>query len=214
MTGKAATKAAKLRRKRGRPALPATDREPNGQPSRRKAAMEPRRALKLAETEMEVRSTAVQRRVRHDNIVAFRDRSGRMVTAEEQALDPRRGYVLGLMLLDGTITKDQHDAGNRYAEEQSLYLRLAGLPFPSVRAQNLFAVRGASGEESDAQAHRAGRAREVAKAARNKLLAVGNIDTGRKVEHAVREVCLLDNIQARTWPAHMILLLKQGLNKL
>lgn len=137
-----------------------------------------------------------------------------MVTAEEQALDPRRGYVLGLMLLDGTLTKDQHDAGIRYAEEQSLYLGLTGTPFPSPRAQNLFAVRGDNGDDSEAKGDRARKARLKANAARALLLGVGNIDTGRKVEHAVREVCLLDNIQARTWPAHMLLLLKHGLNKL
>ena len=46
------------------------------------------------------------------------------------------------------------------------------------------------------------------------LLAVGDIDTGRRVWHAVMEVAVMDNQACRTWPDHMIGYLRRGLNRL
>jgi len=207
---KARSKAQKINSKRGRPRLPAVAHEHTGRKSRRKASNTMRQAM----TEQEARSVVVQKRIRDGEIVAFRDKSGRIVSAEEQAVDPRRGYALGLMFLDGTITQQQHDAGVRYADDMARYYGLTGLGFPSPRAQNLFAVRGVSGEESGTRVEAAKKAKAKAGKLRELLQKVGNIDQGRRVEHAVKEVALLDNIQARKWPAHMHDYIRRGLNAL
>ena len=210
MTGKAATKAAKLRRKRGRPALPATDREPTGRKSRREASQQ----MHTAMTEAEARSVVVDRRIREGQIVPFKAKDGRRVTAEEQARDPRRGYTLGLMAIDHTITARQHDAGVRFAEDMARYYGLCSVPFPSARAQNLFAIRGAEGEDSEGRSTSAKAARFKANKLRDALLGTGNIDEGRRVIHSVTEVALLDNFQARKWPDHMLMFIRKGLNRL
>jgi hypothetical protein len=46
------------------------------------------------------------------------------------------------------------------------------------------------------------------------LLSTGDIDTGRRVWHAVMEVAVMDNQACRTWPDHMIGYLRRGLNRL
>lgn len=170
--------------------------------------------MQQAMTEAEARSVVVNRRIREGNIVPFRDKSGRTVTAEQQAVDPRRGYVLGLMLLDGTITARQHEAGLRFAEDEARYYGLSGIPFPSPRAQDLFAVHGNSGEESQSRAERAVVARREHRALQAVLQATGSIDEGRRVSGAVKEVALLDNPYARNWPAHMLHYIRRGLNRL
>lgn len=206
----ARTKAAKLAAKRGRPLLPANDREPNGQPSRRRMALQDRQH----ETEAEIRSVAVAHRIRQDNIRPFKENDGKLITAEQQALDPRRGYVLGRLYIDGKITQAQHDAGIKYAADQSRFYGLTGVAFPSARAQNLFAVRGGGGEDSEDRAQAARKARERAEKLDSILLAVGDINTGRRVIHTVKSIALLDIAEARGWPDHMHGYLRRGLNKL
>lgn len=165
-------------------------------------------------TEAEARSVVVEQRIRRDNIVPFKGKDGKTVTAEEQAIDPRRGYVLGQMLLDGTIRDYQHEAGIRYAEDMARYLGLKGIPFPSPRAQNLFAVRGHEGEESESRVEAARKAEQRMTKLRATLQGVGDIDTGRKVERKVAEVCVQDSAEARRWPEHTVSLLRRGLNAL
>ena len=160
------------------------------------------------------RSVVIDRRIREGRIIPFRDKGGRHISAEEQATDPRRGYVLGLMWMDGTITQAQHDAGLRYAEDMSRFYGLCSVPFPSARAQNLFAVRGNDGEETQSRATAATAARFKANKLRDALLAAGNIDEGRRVIHAITEVAVIDNLQARKWPDHMHLFVRKGLNRL
>lgn len=189
--------------------LPATTREPNGQLSRRIEAVQAREY----ENEKDAMDVAVSTRIRQHNIVEFRRKDGKIVTAEEQARDPRRGYVLGLLLIDGRITKPQHDAGLRYAEDLARYYGLTGIQFPSPRAQSLFSVPGDAGE-SEAKIKAAGIARSKAKRLRDVLLATGDIDTGRRVEHTVRMICLIDLPESRAWPEHMIGWLRRGLNRL
>lgn len=205
---KARTASAKRKAKRGRPPIAGVEREPNGRPRRMKESM--RKAM----TESEARSVVVEQRIKRDNIVAFKQKDGKVISPEEQAADPRRGYVLGLMWIDATIREHQHEAGIRYAQDISRYLGLKGLPFPSPRAQNLFAVRGHDGEESESRVEAAQKAEERFKATRKALLAVGDIDTGRKVERKVAEVCVQDIMEARTWPEPTLLLLRKGLNAL
>lgn len=165
-------------------------REPNGRISRSGIYHEP------------VDAVAINARMRLQSITA------------DEAKDPRRGYVLGCMLLDGAITQDQHDAGVRFGEDMARFYGLTGVPFPSARAQNLFSVRGDGGEVSEDHAIAAKAARFKAHKLRDVLLAVGDIDTGRRALHSVTQVALLDVIEARRWPSHMASYLKRGLNAL
>ena len=134
MLTKARSKAAKRARRRGRPRLPAKpgDREPNGCLTRRKNGAEAR-----------VMDVALNQRIRQLRLDG--DRSEIL----EQAKDPRRGYVLGLMLLDGVVDEVQHDAGLRYARDMSRWFALCVGRFPSVRAQNLVFVPGRAAERED-----------------------------------------------------------------
>lgn len=156
---------------------------------------------------------AVQRRIRDSRIVPARAKDGHIVSPEQQALDPRRGYALGLLLLDHRVTQDQHDIGMMYAEDMARYYGLSGIGFPSPRAQNLFSVHGVA-HETESRAEAARRARTLAKRFDTILLAVGDIDTGRRVAHAIKQVCVLDVQEARCWPEHMLDYLRRGLNAL
>jgi hypothetical protein len=209
---KAATRAAKLRQKRGRKAMPATEttREPNGRKSRRKVAHKARTDL----LEHQVMEVATARRIRHYDIADRRGRDGNVLTAEQQAKDTRHGYLLGRMLLDGTISKQQHDAGLRYAEDISRYHGLTGVPFPSARAQDLFAIKGSDGDESESKADRARAARDKMQKLRAVLLSAGDINTGRRVQHTVNVVCVEDIDELRTLNGLMAEWLRRGLNKL
>lgn len=207
---KAKTASQKRKAKRGRPKLPATDREKSGRPSRREASKTQRNEMSQAA----IMAPAIERRIRQDNIVPFKENGGKLVTAEEQAKDPRRGYTLGLMLLDHSITQRQHDAGVKFAEVVSRFHGLTGVPLPNPRAQNLFAVRGNEGDESESKVDAAKNARRRYNEARDVLLSVGHIDEGRHVIHAVTEVAYLENMHARRWPEHMTFMLRKGLNKL
>jgi hypothetical protein len=206
---KATTRAQKRKAKRGRPRLPAAERERNGRHSRRAASTTARQTT----SEENTMNVAVQRRIREYELVDRRI-DGKQVTARQQALDPMRGYVLGCMCLDGVISRQQHDAGAKFAEDMSRYYGTAGLAFPSARAQNLFAVRGSAGEETDEHVIRAKAARHKAKSLQAVLMATGDIDTGRRVYHAVTQVCLMDIPESRRWPAHMTSYLVRGLNAL
>jgi hypothetical protein len=193
---KAKTKAQRLRLKRGRPRLPATDREPNGQRSRRIASVTNR-------DQDENMNVAIARRIREHAI----DNPGKILTLH-QAIDPRRGYALGRLLLDGRITAQQHDIGFKVGEDMARYYGLTGVPFPSARAQNLFSVHS-DGEDSDARGKAARRARDKMVAIRACLLSVGDIDTGRRVYRTVMSV-VVEDMPAT---AHMLDHLRKGLNK-
>lgn len=202
------SKAAKLKAKRGRPKLPATDRQPNGQPSRRKASIQKRNE----EYSMDAMATAINRRVREYNLVD-RKQEGKLVTAAKQATDPMRGYSLGLLFLDGRITKRQHDAGLKYSEDMARYYGLTGVPFPSPRAQNLFAIRS-DGDDPQSRIEAAKSAKAKMGILRKLLLDTGDIDTGRRINSAVTAVAVEDIAESRTWPEHMMLYLRKGLNRL
>jgi hypothetical protein len=116
------SRSAKLKKKRGRPRLPANghDREPNGQLCRRKNGVESR-----------VMDTCLNARIRHLGLIDI-----------EAAKDPRRGYVLGRLLLADQVNEPQHEAGLRYAADLARWFALCVGRFPSVRAQNLFSCPG------------------------------------------------------------------------
>lgn len=196
--GKARTSAAKLRAKRGRPHKANAPRTPSGQISRSKEA----------NIEMNMQP-AIDRRVRHYGIHGTKGE-----TAQQLAGDPHWGYLLGRLLKDGTINKAQHDAGNRYSEDMSAYYGLTGVAFPSAKAQNMFAVRGSSGEDDEARGDRAAKARAKMTKLRDLLLACGDINTGRKVLHTVNAVCVEDMDHLRTLNSPMKAWLVSGLNSL
>lgn len=197
----ARTKAAKLAAKRGRPQLYASSntREPNGRLSRRQ-----QRTVAVEEQEHRDNIATVARtRMRHFNIKTI-----------EQAADPRHGYLLGRMFLDKNVNDVQHEAGIRYAEDMARYYGLTGVPFPSARAQNLFAVRSTGGEDSQSRADRAREASKRMAKLRDILLGCGDINTGRRVEHTVKLVCVEDIDECRDLPQHMVAWLRRGLNSL
>ncbi len=211
------TKAQKLKLKRGRPRLPATNYEPStGDKSRRKESKD----MRLEMSEQAARSVVVEQRILRDNIVPFRAKDGRMVSAEEQAADPRLGYVFGRMWRANTITERQHQALERFAVDMGRYYATSGVQHPSAKAQSLFSVAGHDGDESDDTAERARKARAKAKHIRDMLIGsipcpngtVVQIDTGRKIIHALTQVVILDIPEAINWPEHMMLLVRKGAN--
>lgn len=156
----------------------------------------------------------IQRRVRDNRLVNKRAKDGRLVTAEQQAQDPRYGYVLGQLRMDRRINDMQHATGLRYADDMVNYLALSGLKLPSARAQNLFSGREHPPEETEDGAEAAKKARARAKAILNILQDTGNIDQGRRVESAVKSVCLMDIEEARHWSEAQLDHLRLGLNAL
>jgi len=192
---KARTRAAKRELKRGRPRLPPAIREPNGRPSRRRESVEG-----------DIKSVVVTYRKRQ----ALAD--GELLTAK-QAEDPMRGSVLGLICLDGAISKEEYEAGRDYAECKWRYYRLTGIPFPTAQAQNLFAIRGFDGEITP---ERARRAREAANAYMRCEHVLGSIPgfPPHAIRRAVDAVCFLDQETARLWPEHMLKMLQRGLREL
>jgi hypothetical protein len=198
---KAKTKAQRLRLKRGRPRLPATDREPNGQPSRRIASTTNR-------SQENIMNVAIARRIREHEFETRKDGKPGKILTIQQAIDPKRGYALGLLNLDGKITTQQHDIGLKVAKDMARYYGLTGVPFPSARAQTLFSVHS-DGEDSDARGQAARRARDKMVAIRACLLSVGDIDTGRRVYRTVMSVAVEDMPAT----AHMLDNLRRGLNK-
>lgn len=193
----ARTKAQKLKVKRGRPRRDAP-RTPSGQISRSKEA----------NLEMNMQP-AIDRRIRHYGIHGTKD-----TTAQILAGDPTWGYLLGRLLKDGVINKAQHDAGNRYSEDMAAYFGLTGVPFPSAKAQNMFAVRGSAGDDDGERGERAAKARAKMVKLRDLLLACGDINTGRRVLHTVNCVCVEDIDHLRTLNSPMKAWLVRGLNAL
>lgn len=152
---------------------------------------------------------AIDRRVRHYGI-----HGGKEVTAQQMAGDPLWGYLLGRLLKDGVINKQQHEAGNRYSDDMASYFGLTGIPFPSAKAQNMFAVRGSSGDDDEARGNKAAKARAKMVKLRDLLLACGDINTGRRVLHTVNAVCVEDIDHLRTLNGPMRAWLTLGLNAL
>lgn len=198
---KARTKAQKRRQKRGRPRLPAAERELNGGKSRRIASQQARDA----ENAKEARETVLQTRQRHAALL-----DGELITTTE-AENPMRAYVLGQLHLDGVITRRQHDAGIRFAEVRARYFGMCGVPFPSARAQNMFAVHGYSGEPNQSFIEASRAASDADMKLRQLLMSMRD---GRSVWSTVNSICVEDIKEARTWPAHHMGWLKRGLNAL
>lgn len=194
---KAKSKAATLKAKRGRPALAPIGREATGRPSRRIAD-------RSSDYESP-RDTVIKRRVREALTM------GEVINAE-QAIDPKRGSVVGLMNLDGTLNDAQYEAAQWYAQLKWTYHSLTGIPFPSARAQNLFAVHGFDGDVSASRAVLARQAANRMMEAEGWLLRLG--EDRQRIKSAVNAVCFDDQPEARLWPEHMVSLLRRGLNEI
>lgn len=187
--GKAQTKAAKLRKKRGRPLLPPTDRQPNGQKSRRLASVRTSREQSEAATV----SVAREARTRVYGLPIGQ-------CAKEEA-----GYELGRLYLRNIITKNQLSAGNRMAATFARYYSLMGYAGLNSRAQDLFRVKGEP-VDSDPDA-----ARKAANAvmALEQCLGAFTVD-GQSVMSVMKRVC----VQDEAVPANIEHYLKYGLDAL
>lgn len=184
------SKAQKLRAKRGRPTLPAAEREANGRKSRRKSAM----VLRLVETEKEVKSVAVANRVK-------------MGISTKEANSQEAGSVLGRLYLNkgNGITKAQYDAGMLMAQDFARYYALTGIPFPSIKAHDIGRVRGRN--EIDNKA--------ATIVATNRVMLIekvlGEVDhSGKPITSTTKKVCVLDEADGMHLP-HMVIYLKRGL---
>lgn len=129
-----------------------------------------------------------------------------------QARQPFAGSALGLLKFDGKISPQMYDAGNRYAEAVAEYYGYSGLPFPSPKAQALFATgRGHPGDETATQAQAALAAKRRMEALDRAVLSC--VD-GYMARRKVFEVCVLNEIEARDWPPATISYLRRGLDAL
>ncbi|MBX5206706.1 hypothetical protein [Rhizobium sp. NZLR11] len=181
-----ASKAAKLRLKRskgGRPRKEGLERYPSGD-------------IKRTETQKETMSVAIEAR-------------GRIHGLETK--DPRAGYLLGRMELDGNITEAQRQAGDEYAQIMSSYYALTGYAAPSARAQSLFSVKGHDGEVTETLTNRA-------RAASNRMMEVEGIllqcVDGPQVKRTVYNVSVMDLDHLRGMAPQQLLWLRRGLTAL
>lgn len=187
------TKANRRRKnKGGRPRIEGVEREPNGQPSRRKSV----RAERDSETAAETRKVAVEARMRLYGGSA------------EECERHEYGSVLGRLYLARRIKKHHFDAGSRMAEDFARYYGLTGIPYPSAKAQDISRVKGLGSDPNP----------EKVKAASNRVMAIeqklGLADIqGRPVTSVCKRVCIMDDSQGMEFP-HMIGFLVKGLNAL
>jgi hypothetical protein len=189
------SKASKLRVKRaargaGRPRKENVERFPSGK-------------IKPSETEKETISVAIEARKRMNG---WDDK-----TADTKAKDPRAGYVLGVLYLDGKITEDQLSAGDEYALAIARYHSLTGIQFPSARAQSLFSIKGHDGEVSESLAQRAREASLKMMALHGVLLQC--VD-GPQVRSTIHNCAVLDLENLRGMPSQQLLWLRRGLSAL
>lgn len=121
------------------------------------------------------------------------------------------GYTLGRMYLDGKVSLPELEIGNWYCEQIAKYHSLTGVPFPSARAQDLFAVRGEAGEVTKSRSEAARRASELNS---ELIMALCKCDNGAQVRITVYNVCVMDVEGMRMMPAHQVEMLKTGLRRL
>lgn len=191
------SKAYRRRVKKGRPLLPAQEREANGRKSRRKSDQAKRRQ----ENEAEIRSVALSARIRHDLA-----RNGLSPSLADRV---EAGSALGrAWLCSGDMLNYAHYlAGTRFGEDYRRYYALSGFAAPTVRALDLNRARGLAMDRP-----------ELAARARRHMLAlaeaVRRVDQpGRPVASLLRQVCLLDDDSHLHLP-HMVRLLARGLDAL
>ena len=132
----------------------------------------------------------------------------------ENARDPLLGFSLGRLHKAKRISKAQFDAGQLYSAQEWLYLATYMGTAPTVRAQNLFAVKGYSGDDMKGLSPTAKAATNSVQTIKGAFLSMsGDITANRQVQKATYEVCVLDQ-DCDNWPDHMINILRKGLNVL
>lgn len=191
---KAGSRAAKRRHKGGRPRKEGVERFDCGK-------------IKPGETEREVKSVALEARMRiHLGVNDNDDQAAR-----KAAESPYVGYTLGRIFLDGNITEGQRKAGDAFAEAMARFYGLTGIPSPSPRAQSLFSVRGHDGEVSEDHATRARRAS-------NKMMELTGVllqcSDGPQVRQTILNVTVMDLDHLRKMPPQQMRWLKRGLDRL
>ena len=177
----------------GRPREDGVLRTPSGRKSRSSAARR--------ETQLQVMATALDARMRQTGLRA------------REAAQPQAGSALGLLQFDGHLKAREVKAGEYYAETLARHYGLAGISFPSARAQNLFAVRGHAGDETENRAEAAKKASARAAALDRVLL---NCDPrghrGQQIRAKIYSVCIFDDRQSREWNKYTIGLVAKGLS--
>lgn len=183
------SKAAKLRALRIRQRIAA------GRP-RKDGERYPSGRIKHAETERDAMSVALEARMRIHGI------------NDNRAL---AGYTLGRMNLDGRVTDVEREAGDDYATEIARYYSLAGIAFPSARAQNLFSIKGHDGEVSESR-------QDAARRASNRFMHLEGVllkcADGPQVKSTVYNVCVMDIEHLRMMSETQLMWLKRGLHAL
>lgn len=197
---KARSRAAKRRLKGGRPRIEGLDRTDEGRIRRTKE----QGSKRTAETEREAMGTVIEMRQRVHK------------APETTAKQPEWGYVLGRIFMDGKlggggIAKMRLEAGNRYAQDVSRYYGLTGIPFPSARAQDLFAVQGYAGDPDQSKVDAIRKATAKVMAMEGVLL---SSKAGRNAASTVKNICVMDMDESRGWPEHMFVYLRCGLDSL
>jgi len=199
---KAATRSAskgmkrRVRPKGGRPRKEGVDRFDCGK-------------IKPYETEREVKSVAIEARMRIH--LGINDNSEAKKQDLAYASSVFAGYTLGRIFLDGNITEGQRKAGDAFGEAMARYYSLTGIPFPSARAQSLFSIAGHDGEVSEDRAKRA-------RNSTNKMMeltgALLQCIDGPQVRQTILNVVVMDHEVLRKMPPQQMRWLKRGLDKL
>lgn len=186
------SKASKRKLRKGRPLMPAVEREPNGRKSRRKSAV----MRRTHETEAEVKMVVISARMKAGLTKSIAER-------------PEAGSVLGRLhiLFPDRISYAHYQAGIRYGEDYSRYYALTGIPYPSARAHDMTRIHGLGVDKP-----------EAAKKARERINEIGGeirkVDqSGRPIASVLRKVCILDEDTGMHMP-HMIRFLSNGLDAL
>jgi hypothetical protein len=190
MGGKALKTRSKGNKGAGRPRKEGLERYPSGD-------------IKRSETQKEVMSVVIEARRRIDG---WSEK-----TTDEAVKSPFAGYTLGRVFLDGRITEDQRKAGDEYAEIISRYHRLTGIPFPSARAQSLFAVKGHDGEQSESVTTKA---RNASNAMMEVIGVLLRCDDGPQVRALVHNLTVMDYEHLRGMGEQQMLWLRRGLTAL
>lgn len=169
-----------------------------GRPKKRDAERYPSGQIKKAWTEKEAKSVVIEARARIHGL------SGTDKIAEA-------GYTAGRMWIDGSITKEELDAGNEYCGVVNRYYRAIGAPFPSARAQSLGRVKGFDGDEPLDMADKVRHATNRMMFIEGLLLQCGE---GPQVKTTVHNLFIMDYEMMRFMHPTQLRWLKTGLDAL
>lgn len=141
------------------------------------------------------RTAEGKRREAENKAVAVSARMRMHDVTKEQANMPENGFALGRLWLagylgSGDLAEQRLEAGKRMADDYARYHGLSGIPFPSARAQDLFAVHGYTGEMTEAKANELRKATSRKTAIITRLSMMGH--NGRRYLSVAEGVCVAD----------------------